>query len=624
LNLFLFGYFGRRNLGDEAILESFLAWSRSQFPGSAYRALTSSPEETAARHGVEAVAKNDFLSIVRAIKWADAVIAPGGGIFQDVTSARSVIYYAAILRLARLWRRPVFLISQGMGPFGRDWTRKLALRTFRSCVRRLWVRDTGALGRLKEIDLEENKYALGADMAFGFFGRYPREERAVEPGPLAPLRVAVSLRPCEGLERTLGALEGCLLRARSVRQVELTLFAFDNEQDVPVVNRFAEELRRSTPDLKVRIFGSSKTAPSKIPEIFAALSEMDIMLGMRLHSLVFAAMSGTPFVGLCYDPKVKAFAETCGQPMVEDPAAVTPLELDHAIANLTGKDAARARENLKETCRRLHGLLAGSLESLGSELKAIEERKYNVLGIPVSGMSLAATVEKIIGAARARRKLHVATINPEMAMRAAREPEFKKVLVSGALNTTDGVGIRIAVRLKYGRKLDAVTGIDIAESLLERSARDCLRLFLIGGRPEVIERCREQLSGRPNPPLIAGHHHGYLRDVDPEQLRKQIAGAKPDIILAGMGVPLQEYWIRDNMNLMDVPVYIGVGGTFDVWAGATKRAPGVFRKIGLEWLYRAVTDPARLARISVFPIFLAKIFFDAALYRAGVTKKSQG
>lgn len=624
MNFFVFGYFGRHNLGDEAILESFLTWSRSRLPGCNYRVLSASPAQTSERYGVEPVAKKDFLSIFKSVLWADAVVAPGGGVFQDITSARSVIFYMAILAIAGIWGRPVFLLSQGMGPFKRGWVRTLVRRAFERWVDRVWVRDEAALAHLKEIGLKGQKYELGADMVLGL-SEYPGPVPvAAHAASGAPLRVAVSLRPCEGLDRMTGVLEGCLLRIKKSRSIELTLFAFDNEQDVPVINRFAEEMRRSTPELPVRIFGSSRKSQPKIQDAFEAFRGMDIVLGMRLHSLVFAAMGGVPFVGLCYDPKVKAFAEACGQPMIEEIPEASPLALDHAIAELIGDKAPQARLALRDTAGKLRGRLAESLNIFEREIRAIEERAFDVLGIPVSGMSLERTLDKIAGSARGRRKLHVVTLNPEMALRAGREPEFRKVLTSGALNTTDGVGIRIAVRLKYGRRLEAVTGIDLSEKLLERSAASGLRIFLLGGRPEVIDRCAELLRERTAPPLTAGCHHGYLSGVDPQQLRKTISEAKPDIILAGMGVPLQEYWIRDNINMLEAPVFIGVGGTFDVWAGASKRAPGIFRKTGLEWLYRAVSDPSRLGRIAGFPIFLLKIILDAFLWRSGITKKLKG
>lgn len=609
LKLFLFGYFGRNNFGDEAILYSFLNWCRGRLSGAQFRVLTADPDCTAQRYGVEPVAKMDIRGVARAVYWSDVVVAPGGGIFQDSSSVRSVFYYLGILLLARFFSRPVFLLSQGMGPLERGWTRKLVRWGLNHFVNRVWVRDEQALRFVRELGLEKTHCGLGADMVFSLSGDSVESAPDREGG--GPLRVAVSLRPCDGLEHVAGVLQGCLLRICKERPVELHLFAFDSEEDVAPTNRFAEEMRRATPELDVRIFGASRKKPLETDEVLAAIGGMDVVVGMRLHSLVFAALRGVPFIGLCYDPKVKAFSEECGQAVVADLRSASALELDAAITRLAGEGGAAARESLTSAVKRLRGLLADSLDSFTQEMRLIEDGRYYVLGIPISGLSLLRTVERIIDTVNKRGRLHIVTVNPEMVMRAHAEEKFGALLRSGTHNTPDGVGIRIAVRLKYRRRLDAVTGVDLAEEFLKRSKEFGLRIFLLGGRRDVLERCVERLASRPDPPLIVGHHHGYLADVDPDELRKTITETKPDIVLVGMGVPLQEYWIHDNMESIGAPVFIGVGGTFDVLAGEVKRAPAFFRKTGLEWAYRVVSDPSRLRRISSFPMFLLKIIYDA-------------
>ena len=578
-------------------------------PGSEFCVLTAAPEWTAERYGVESVPKTGMRAVARAIRKSDVVVSPGGGIFQDSTSARSVIYYIMLLMIARIYRKPVFLLSQGMGPLGRKWVRKLTRRSLDRNTRHVWVRDEPALEFTHELGLEGPHFSLGADMVFALMNGEICPEREPEPG--GPLRVAVSLRPCDGLDRVAGALEGCLLRLCKERPVELHLFAFDREEDVAAVNRFAEEMRRSTPDLDVRIFGASRIKPLEIPEVLEAIAGMDVVVGMRLHSLVFASLCGTPFVALCYDPKVRAFAEACGQPFIVDPTTASALELDAAITRLIGEGRAAARAALAGNTGRLSGLLKDSLESFANELSLIEEARLEVLGIPVSGLSLSRTLEKIFRTVRESGKLHIVTVNPEMALRADGDPEFRELLRSGTLNTPDGVGIRIGVRLKYKRRIEAVTGVDMAEALLSKSKELGLRIFLLGGKPEVIEKCVAKAASLPEAPIIAGHHHGYLDGIDPEALRKTINDAAPDIVLAGMGSPLQEYWIRDNKGKLGASVFIGVGGTFDVLAGEAKRAPAVFRKIGMEWAYRLITNPSRLRRVAGFPIFFIRIVFDA-------------
>ncbi len=609
MKFFLFGYFGRNNFGDEAILHSFLGWCRGRLPGARFRVLTANPECTARRYGVEPVAKTDLRGVWRAVCWSDVIVAPGGGIFQDSSSVRSVVYYLGILMLGRLIGRPVFMLSQGMGPLERGWVRKLVGWGLDRCVRRVWVRDERALEFMGEFEMERTRYGLGADMVFSL------EDVRDEPRPGGAggsLRVAVSLRPCEGLDHVSGVLQGCLLRMCKERPVELHLFAFDSEEDVSPTNRFAEETRRATPGLDVRIFGASRKKPLDINEVLEAIGGMDVVVGMRLHSLVFAALKGVPFVGLSYDPKVKAFSEECSQPVVADLASASAVELDSAITRLAGECASSAREALTAARERLRRLLRESLDSFEKELHLIEDGRFRVLGIPVSGLSMAGTLERIEDTVKNGGKMHIVTVNPEMVMRAGSDEEFGALLKAGCHNTPDGVGIRIVVRLKYRRVLEAVTGVDLAEALLSRSKELGWRIFLLGGRPETVERCVGVLASRPEPPLIVGYHHGYLDGVDAESLKTIIRDAKPDIVLVGMGSPLQEYWIRDSINDVGASVFMGVGGTFDVLAGDVRRAPTVFRKTGLEWAYRIISEPSRLRRVSTFPSFMVRAVLDAA------------
>jgi len=609
LKIFVFGYFGRKNLGDEAILEAFLNWSRKNIPDSDYRVLTSSKEWTSEKYDVEPVAKNDLKGILRAIKWADVVLAPGGGILQDSTSAKSVVYYAALIKAAGFFKKPVFMMSQGMGPLKREWIRNLVKKIINKNVKFIWVRDEKSLNLLRDIGVDEGKTALGADMAFYFFKGIGKCKPQKDNG--TPLRIAVSLRPCEGLEHTSGVLEGALLRLREERKIELFLFAFDGEQDVPVVNKFAEEIRRSTPEMKVIIFGESRKTPPSAAQALELLSDVDIVIGMRLHSLILAAIGGTPFIGLCYDPKVEAFTKACGQTAITDPKSVSPLELDQSISKLISDGCQCSIEKIADAGSIFESLLSKSLNRLYMKIVSIEEQNYDVLGIPVSGLTLKRAVRKIIDAVEENKKIHIVTLNPEMVLRAGKEIEFRNLLLSGVMNTADGIGIRMAVKRKYRKKIDAVTGIDIMEELLKKSKSENLRIFMLGSKPEIIEKCAENIIKRDDSPIIAGYHHGYLKDVSRDELIDEINRSDANIILVGMGVPAQEYWIRDNAERLTANVFVGVGGSFDVFSGEVKRAPSFFRKIGMEWFYRFLTNPSRIKRIAGFPLFLIRIQIDA-------------
>jgi N-acetylglucosaminyldiphosphoundecaprenol N-acetyl-beta-D-mannosaminyltransferase len=138
---------------------------------------------------------------------------------------------------------------------------------------------------------------------------------------------------------------------------------------------------------------------------------------------------------------------------------------------------------------------------------------------------------------------------------------------------------------------------------------------MLRDRAASVENEAAALAARTPAPLLAGYHHGYIRDADPEALSAEIEAARPDIVLAGMGAPMQEFWIRDNAPKLSASVFIGVGGSFDVFAGETKRAPAFFRKTGLEWAHRLATTPSRAKRMTALPAFLAAATWDALKHR---------
>ncbi len=476
MNIFIIGYFGSGNVGDEAILESFLSWSRRRLPGAGHTALTSRPEETSARHDVGTVTKGDFAGLARALRRADAVVLPGGGLLQDATSARSAVYYCLLIIAAGAMGKPVYMMSQGMGPFRRKWTKALAGWAMRRFARRVWARDERALGLMREMGLGADVAELGADMTFAA-GAGSQEAAASAAGG-APMRLAVSLRSGEGVDVLTGALVGCLMRLKETAAVAVDVMAFEAEADAPVVDRFVSEMRRLCPGIEIRAHGvDGRMSAERAAEVVGGARAM---IGMRLHSLAFAAARGVPFVALSYDPKVKAFADACGQPVFEKLEEVSAFELSRAVEFVAGGGAVEAREKLAGAAASFSALAERSLSILERDMLEAEGRPLDVLGIPVSAMTLNRTLEKIKQTALSRERLHIITFNPEMAMLARRDAEFAALARSGTLNTADGVGIRIALRMKHGARAEAVTGIDIAEKIFEMSAEEKLRVYLLG------------------------------------------------------------------------------------------------------------------------------------------------
>lgn len=136
-------------------------------------------------------------------------------------------------------------------------------------------------------------------------------------------------------------------------------------------------------------------------------------------------------------------------------------------------------------------------------------------------------------------------------------------------------------------------------------------IYLFGGKPDVAKEACENIEIEYPNIKIAGFSDGYYKDKDEElKIIDKINEVKPDILFVALGAPKQEKWIYEYRKILNTKVAMGVGGSVDVWAGKVKRAPEVFSKLGLEWLYRLIKEPSRIGRMMSLPKFLFKILLS--------------
>ncbi|MDD4400470.1 MAG: WecB/TagA/CpsF family glycosyltransferase, partial [Desulfitobacteriaceae bacterium] len=215
------------------------------------------------------------------------------------------------------------------------------------------------------------------------------------------------------------------------------------------------------------------------------------------------------------------------------------------------------------------------------------------------------TVAYIRQAIREQRYIRVVTANPEMIYAAQHDQGLAELINSAEIVTADGIGVVWAVR-KLGSSIkERVTGIDLVQALLPIAHSDKWRVFFLGGKPGVAESAAQKVS-KDYPGLIWQAYHGYFQPPEEEQLLRRIKDFRPDLLLVGMGIPKQEYWIYTHQGL--AAVSIGVGGSFDVLAGLVLRAPNWIRNWHLEWLYRIWREPWRWRRQLVLPRFVWQVF----------------
>lgn len=239
--------------------------------------------------------------------------------------------------------------------------------------------------------------------------------------------------------------------------------------------------------------------------------------------------------------------------------------------------------------------------------------RVEILGVAVDRVSLdeaAARVEALVaGPAAAGREGRqgparlVVTANPEILFAARTDPELAAVLEGADLVTADGVGVVWAAR-RLGRPVpERVPGIDLMHRLLARSADRGYRVFFLGARPEVAARAAAAARERHPGLFVAGVHHGYFGPEAEEAVAAAVRAARPDLLFTGMGAPRDQKWVWRHREALGPVVAVGVGGSFDVLAGAARRAPRWMQRLGLEWFYRLVRQPSRWRRMLALPRF---------------------
>lgn len=200
----------------------------------------------------------------------------------------------------------------------------------------------------------------------------------------------------------------------------------------------------------------------------------------------------------------------------------------------------------------------------------------------------------------------VVTINPEMFECASKNTEFANIIKEAEMVIPDGVGVKIALKIN-GVNTDRIPGVDFARKLLEQAALNSIPVAIVGAKEEIITKAIENLQNEINGLNIVYYHNGYF-DND-EQIYNEINTKSPKLILVAMGSPRQEFFIYNAKKVLKPALMIGIGGSLDVWSGVVKRAPKPFQTLGLEWLYRTISQPSRIKRIfPTLPKFIIKAF----------------
>ena len=258
-------------------------------------------------------------------------------------------------------------------------------------------------------------------------------------------------------------------------------------------------------------------------------------------------------------------------------------------------------------------------------MERVKPDSFNVLGVPVSIVDMAAALAVIDGWIAARRHEFVCLRDVHGVMACQDDPELMRIHRRAGMVAPDGVPLVWLGRLMGHQGIRRVCGPDLLPALCEHSLARGTRHFFYGGAPGVAERLAERLRARFPGLEVAGTHTPPFRplsEAEDAAVVAKIDESRADIVWIGLGTPKQERWMAAHLGRLEAPVMLGVGAAFDFHAGTVRRAPAWMQRSGLEWLFRLVSEPRRLWRryLVLAPRFVVLV----ALQVLGLTRNGRG
>jgi N-acetylglucosaminyldiphosphoundecaprenol N-acetyl-beta-D-mannosaminyltransferase len=222
--------------------------------------------------------------------------------------------------------------------------------------------------------------------------------------------------------------------------------------------------------------------------------------------------------------------------------------------------------------------------------------RVDVLGLGVDRVDMTQALARCEELIRVGGVSHYVAVNVAKVIAARTDRRLREIVHEAALVSADGQPIVWASRLLGDPLPERVAGIDLMEALLELAEERGYGVFIVGARDDVLRRAVERLRERHRRLRIVGHRDGYFPDSESDAICAEIRRTRPHILFVAMSSPRKDYWVADHAQELEVPLILGVGGSIDVIAGETRRAPRWMRRAGLEWLFRLVQEPRRLWR----------------------------
>ena len=399
-NILISGYYGFDNIGDESILRTLITSLREKIPDCRLTVLSHNPASTREKYGVEAVERMSPGAILRAVRQCDMLISGGGSLLQDVTSSKSIHYYLFIIRLAKLLGKKVFIYSQGIGPIDHAFNRRATARALKKADG-IVVRDERSAKLLEQIGLPQERIVITADPVI----RMKRPDRTVGREILARagikkdgrLTVGWAIREKNRDSTFVREITECIRWLRENYDAESVLIPFHYEEDREVCSVIAE-----------RTNGAAKCLSEKYlsEDMLSIIGNMDVLVGVRLHSMIYAAIMGVPIIGVSYDPKCTAFLNSVGLDSLStrETFSAEAFKAEFARVLETGKEqTAAVAENMRRLQKELdtneemiRDIMEGQKKGKAAAGEAASTRTAGAIGL----VFILTLVAKLLGVVR--------------------------------------------------------------------------------------------------------------------------------------------------------------------------------------------------------------------------------
>ncbi len=303
------------------------------------------------------------------------------------------------------------------------------------------------------------------------------------------------------------------------------------------------------------------------------------------------------------------------------PGVISPADARRRLAiDHDGEDSLLDAFQRDASLRGRAGIVVRSLLSRAAygEQAFPAPPELTFFGVRVANVTMDEAVRWISDRSREDGPVFVPFVNPHCLNIACADEDYRQVLARADRVLPDGSGIRVGCRIKRQRLAGNVNGTDLFPRLCGRMAQTGGSIFLLGAAPGIAEQVAGNMSARFPGLRVAGTRDGFFTAAEEADVIRQINDSGASILLVAMGVPLQEKWIARNLDRLEVPVCLGVGGLFDFYSGRIPRAPMWLRELGLEWTWRLLQEPGRMWRRYLVgnPLFLARVLRETRAARA--------